>query len=143
VGKHGRLRLAGDFAQLEAALAPLNLHSSDYARELSILKAFRPLLFQSPLQISANPSVGPLVPTSVALHHLFARAPVELQSPFKVSGWSISRYSRYLDEHPSEKERLILITGCLDAYAQSVRDRGETHYAVIYPLMREILAKNL
>ena len=140
VGKHGRLKLAADFAQMEAALAPLNLHSSEYGKELQVLKAFRPLLFQSPVQISENATVGSVVPYSVVLHHLFSRAPMELQSPFKVMGWSISRYSRFLDEHPAERERLLVVQRSLESYAQLVRSRGETHYAVIYPLMKDMLS---
>ncbi|OQV17242.1 Conserved oligomeric Golgi complex subunit 5 [Hypsibius exemplaris] len=143
VGTRGRLKLAGDFAQLEAALAPLNLKSHEYGRELAVLKAFRPLLFQTPGEISENSTVGPVVPFSVALHHLFSRAPTDLQSPYGVSGWSVSRYSRYLDEHPRERDRLLGISGGLDGYAQAVRNRGETHYAVIYPVMKELLGRAL
>ena len=143
VGRQGRLKLAGDFAQLEAALAPLNLKTQEYGRELLTAKAFRPLLFQTPSDIVASPSVGGVVPYSVVLHHLFSRAPADLQSPYRVSGWSLSRYSRFLDDHPRERDRLMVISGGLDAYAQAVRERGETHYAVMYPLMKDLLSKAL
>ncbi|XP_055354434.1 conserved oligomeric Golgi complex subunit 5-like [Paramacrobiotus metropolitanus] len=143
VGKQGRLKLATDCAQLEAALAPLNLHHSEYGNALQILKAMRPLLFQTPAQIAHSPYLGTVIPYSTVLHHLFSRAPVELQSPFQASGWSVSRYCRYLDEHPREMERLMIIKASLDNYANTVRSRGETHYAVIYPLMREMLGKAL
>ncbi|GAV08624.1 hypothetical protein RvY_18289 [Ramazzottius varieornatus] len=139
VGKQGRLKLAADFAQMEAALAPLNLHSSEYGKELQVLKEFRPLLFQSPAQMVGNPSVGLVVPYSVVLCHLFSRAPMEVQSPHRVAGWSVSRYSRFLDEHPSEREKLLVIQNSLESYAQLVRNRGETHYAAIYPLMKDML----
>lgn len=139
VGKSGRLRLAADFAQMEAALAPLDIHSSEYGAPFQVLKAMRPLLFQTPEQISQSSVLGTIVPYSVVLHHLFSRAPTDLQSPYQSSGWSISRYSRYLDEHRSENERLTILKASLDNYAHSVRNRGETHYAVIYPLMREML----
>jgi len=96
-------------------------------------------LFQTPEDIVNNPSLGESLPFSVVLHYLFSRAPIELKYPHEVAGWSLSFYSQWLDEHESEEEKLALIRGTLEAYAQSVRSRGEKEFASIYPIMLRIL----
>lgn len=74
------------------------------------------------------------VPTSILLHFLISRGPIELKLPHQNSGWSAGRYIRWLHQHQDEKERLQLIKGALEAYVQYVRNRGEKEYSPIYIL---------
>ncbi|KAK2555597.1 Conserved oligomeric Golgi complex subunit 5 [Acropora cervicornis] len=124
---------------IEFAVGPLCHKVSDLGRSYKLLRSFRPMLFQTPEDIVNNPSLGESLPFSVVLHYLFSRAPIELKYPHEVAGWSLSFYSQWLDEHESEEEKLALIRGTLEAYAQSVRSRGEKEFASIYPIMLRIL----
>lgn len=139
IGEGGKLKLAADMAQIEFAVGPLCHKVSDLGRSYKLLRSFRPLLFQTPEDIVNNPSLGESLPFSVVLHYLFSRAPIELKYPHEVAGWSLSFYCQWLDEHESEEEKLALIRGTLEAYAQSVRSRGEKEFASIYPIMLRIL----
>lgn len=139
IGEGGKLKLAADMAQIEFALGPLCHKVSDLGKSYKLLRSFRPLLFQTPQDIVDNPSLGESLPRSVVLHYLFSRAPNELKYPHEVAGWSLSYYSQWLDEHVSEEEKLALIKGTLEAYAQSVRSRGEKEFAAMYPIMLQIL----
>ncbi|XP_064483402.1 conserved oligomeric Golgi complex subunit 5-like isoform X2 [Ornithodoros turicata] len=109
LGDGGKMRLAADFAQMEMALAPLCQHVGDLGRPYKLLRSFRPLLFQTPQHLAQSSLLGDAVPYSLVLHFLFAKAPAELRSPYETASWSRTRYSKWLDQHPSEKERLILI----------------------------------
>ncbi|CAL8242565.1 unnamed protein product [Merluccius merluccius] len=55
--------------------------------------------------------------------------------------WSIARYSQWLDDHPSERDRLTLIRAALEAYVQSVRSRQGKEFAPIYPIMLQLLQR--
>ncbi len=50
------------------------------------------------------------------------------------SGWSIAKYSKWLDEN-SEVEAWKLMKASLDAYAQKVNSRGDSAFHPIYPIM--------
>lgn len=139
LGEGGKLRLAADMAQVEFAVGPLCRRVSDLGKSYKLLRSFRPLLFQSAEYIASNPALGESLPYSLVLHHLFAQAPAYLKSPHEVAGWSLSYYSQWLDEHESERERLALINGALEAYVQSVRSRGEKEFATIYPILLKVL----
>ncbi|EEC04514.1 conserved hypothetical protein [Ixodes scapularis] len=65
----------------------------------------------------------------------------ELGRPYKAASWSRSRYSKWLDEHPSEKERLVLIRGAMESYVQMVHQRQGKEFAPVYPVMKELLQK--
>lgn len=104
-----RLRLAADYAQLEMALAPLCQKLGDLGKPYRALRAFKPFLFQDEATISASPAVGGLIPYSIVLQYLIScYGPPELKSPHENRGWSISRYTTWLDEH-TEREKLFLI----------------------------------
>ncbi|KAH6921698.1 hypothetical protein HPB50_004116 [Hyalomma asiaticum] len=137
----GKMRLAADFAHMEMALAPLGQPLADLGRPYKILRALRPLLFQSPQHVAQSPMLGDVVPHSLMLHFLFAKAPPELRSPYEAASWSRSRYSKWLDEHTSEKERLVLVRGAMESYVQTVRQRQGKEFAPVYPIMKEILEK--
>ncbi|XP_029350749.1 conserved oligomeric Golgi complex subunit 5 [Echeneis naucrates] len=141
LGEGGKMRLAADFAQMEMAVAPLCRRVSDLGKSYRMLRSFRPLLFQTSELIATSSAVGDLIPYSTLLHFLFTRAPSELKSPHQRSEWSIARYSQWLDEHPSERDRLTLIRGALEAYVQSVRARQGKEFASIYPIMLQLLQR--
>uniref|UniRef100_A0AAR2L942 Conserved oligomeric Golgi complex subunit 5 n=1 Tax=Pygocentrus nattereri TaxID=42514 RepID=A0AAR2L942_PYGNA len=141
LGEGGKMRLAADFAQMELAVAPLCRRVSDLGKAYRLLRSFRPLLFQTSEHIASSQTVGDLIPYSTILHFLFTRAPAELKSPHQRAEWSIARYSQWLDDHPSEKDRLTLIRGALEAYVQSVRARQGRNFAPVYPIMLQLLQK--
>lgn len=85
LGDGGKMRLAADFAQVEMAVSPLCKRVGDLGKSYRILRSFRPLLFQTVEHVVKSPSVGTVVPYSLVLHYLFARAEPELQSPHQVS----------------------------------------------------------
>ncbi|XP_023206150.1 conserved oligomeric Golgi complex subunit 5 isoform X2 [Xiphophorus maculatus] len=141
LGEGGKMRLAADFAQMEMAVAPLCRRVSDLGKPYRMLRSFRPLLFQTSELIASSPAVGDLIPYSTVLHFLFTRAPSELRSPHQRAEWSIARYSQWLDDHPSERDRLALIRGALEAYVQLVRTRQGKEFASIYPIMLQLLQR--
>uniref|UniRef100_A0A3P9IBN5 Conserved oligomeric Golgi complex subunit 5 n=1 Tax=Oryzias latipes TaxID=8090 RepID=A0A3P9IBN5_ORYLA len=141
LGEGGKMRLAADFAQMEMAVAPLCRRVSDLGKSYRMLRSFRPFLFQTSELIAASPAVGDLIPFSTLLHFLFSRAPPELKSPHQRAEWSIARYSQWLDDHPSERDRLSLIRGALEAYVQSVRTRQGKKFAPVYPIMLQVLQR--
>ncbi|KAL6117157.1 cog5 [Pungitius sinensis] len=141
LGEGGKMRLAADFAQMELAVAPLCRRVSDLGKPYRMLRSFRPLLFQNSELIASSPAVGDLIPYSTLLHFFFCRAPSELKSPHQRAEWSVARYSQWLDDHPSERDRLTLIRGALEAYVQSVRARQGKEFAPIYPIMLQLLQR--
>ncbi|XP_067324913.1 conserved oligomeric Golgi complex subunit 5 [Anolis sagrei] len=143
LGEGGKMRLAADFAQMELAVAPLCRRVSDLGKSYKLLRSFRPMLFQTSEHIASSPAVGDVIPFSTVIQFLFTRAPPELKSPFQRAEWTIARYSRWLDDHPSEKDRLILIRGALEAYVQSVKSREGKEFAPVYPIMIQLLQKAL
>ncbi|XP_065521994.1 conserved oligomeric Golgi complex subunit 5 isoform X3 [Lathamus discolor] len=126
---------------MELAVAPLCRRVSDLGKSYRQLRSFRPLLFQTSEHIASSPALGEVIPFSIILQFLFTRAPAELKSPFQRAEWSIARYSQWLDDHPSEKDRLALIRGALEAYVQSVRTREGKEFAPVYPIMVQLLQK--
>lgn len=142
VGEGGKLRLASDFAQMEQALSPLCRRVSDIGKPYRLLRAFRPLLFQSSEHVGRSPSLGEVIPYSLVLSFLFSRAPAELTSPHQNAEWSVCRYSQWLDNQ-SEKSRLLFIKGALEAYVQQVRCRQGREFVPIYPVMLELLQQGL
>ncbi|XP_034145911.1 conserved oligomeric Golgi complex subunit 5 isoform X2 [Esox lucius] len=109
LGEGGKMKLAADFAQMELAVGPLCRRVSELGKPYRLLRSFRPLLFQNSELIASSPAVGDLIPYSTLLNFLFSRAPSELKSPHQRAEWSIARYSQWLDDHPSERDRLTLI----------------------------------
>ncbi|XP_004598650.2 conserved oligomeric Golgi complex subunit 5 [Ochotona princeps] len=143
LGEGGKMRLAADFAQMELAVGPFCRRVSDLGRSYRMLRSFRPLLFQTNEHVANSPALGDVIPYSVIIQFLFTRAPVELRSPFQRAEWSHARFSQWLDDHPAEKDRLLLIRGALEAYVQSVRSREGKEFAPVYPIMVQLLQKAL
>ncbi|XP_036285618.1 conserved oligomeric Golgi complex subunit 5 [Pipistrellus kuhlii] len=141
LGEGGKMRLAADFAQMEMAVGPFCRRVSDLGKSYRMLRSFRPLLFQTSEHVASSPALGDTIPFSIIIQFLFTRAPPELKSPFQRAEWSHARFSQWLDDHPSEKDRLLLIRGALEAYVQSVRSREGKEFAPVYPIMVQLLQK--
>ncbi|XP_059471594.1 conserved oligomeric Golgi complex subunit 5 [Neocloeon triangulifer] len=138
LGSLGRLKLAADFTQMEMAIGFLSI-PSELGRPYRMLRSLKPLLFQTPEDISKCPMLGDILPHSLVLTLLFAFGPNEMQSPHVSAGWSVKFYSNWLDENKSERKRLELIDGALQGYAKAVSASGKTSYHFVYPIMVELL----
>uniref|UniRef100_A0A8C2ZZY6 Conserved oligomeric Golgi complex subunit 5 n=1 Tax=Cyclopterus lumpus TaxID=8103 RepID=A0A8C2ZZY6_CYCLU len=116
LGEGGKMRLAADFAQMELAVAPLCRRVSDLGKPYRMLRSFR---------------------LRTVYDYIYL---LNMCSPQRAE-WSIARYSQWLDDHPSERDRLTLIRGALEAYVQSVRARQGKEFAPIYPIMLQLLQR--
>nr|CAH0110057.1 unnamed protein product [Daphnia galeata] len=143
LGDGGKMKLAADFAQMELAISSFYDRPTELGRSYRVLRSFRPLLFQTVEHLAQSPAVGDVIPYSLVLHFLFARAPTELKSPHQGAGWSVVRYSKWLDEHATEKERLSVIQGALESYVQGVKQRQAKEFAKEYAIMVQLLQKAL
>lgn len=143
IGEGGKVILAADFAQMELAITPLCRRLSEFGAEYRMIRAFRPLLFMMNDAIMENANVGEVIPYSTVIHFLFSRAPSEFKSPHQVMEWSLSRYSRWMDEHKNEKERLNMLRGAVENYVSSVRSKQGTEFADIYPFIINLLQKGM
>ena len=111
-----------------------------FEKALMEVTAFKTLLFTKPECILEMTEIANgTLNYSIALHYLFGKAPSELKSPHESAGWSISRYSNWLEDHPEENERLQLIQGALESYAAGTKMRREKSYVAPYPTMVQIL----
>ena len=129
----GKLKLAADMAQLELAIAPLQ-SVKELGSSYKSLRALRPFIFKETSQINdATSEVLYLLPSTV-LHHLFSRAVLELQSPYQFKGWSIVKYSEWMDQN-SEEQIWNLIKVSLDNYVNQVNSRGDKEFSPIYPVI--------
>ena len=112
----------------------------DIEKSLKQVAAFKTLVFTKPEHVSDMEELATgSLKYSIVLHFLFSKAPSDLKSPNESAGWSISRYSAWLEEHIKEKERLQLIKGALESYAAGTRLRREKSYAAPYPVMVQVL----
>ncbi|EIE21637.1 hypothetical protein COCSUDRAFT_30131 [Coccomyxa subellipsoidea C-169] len=127
----GKLQLAKDIAELEAAVAENLLPLEAVGAPHRALRAFRALLF------AAAPAPGDslllaALPRSTVLHHLYSRAPPALQSPHSRSGFSPAQYSMWLDQHSME-EALKFIRTAVEACAPAARE--QPGFDDVYPVM--------
>ncbi|CAL8469379.1 g8920 [Coccomyxa elongata] len=130
----GKLQLAKDIAELEAAVAENLLPLEAVGAPHRALRAFRALLF-APTPALADSLLLPALPRSTVLHHLYSRAPPALQSPHSRSGFSPAQYSMWLDQHSME-EALKFIRTALEACAPAARD--QPGFDDVYPLMLKL-----
>ncbi len=70
---------------MELAIAAFYDRPTELGRSYRILRSFRPLLFQTMDHLAQSAALGDVIPYSLVLHFLFARAPTELKSPHQVS----------------------------------------------------------
>ena len=127
LGEAGKLKLTADMAELEFATAQLGGAAGIESGRMSglvgddwrSLRGFRQLLFMEKEGLT-NLTSGPAadVPALLVVHHVAvrSRAPGEvgpLKMPHEASGWTQAEYLRWLEEHPTEKDRLGLVEGLL------------------------------
>jgi hypothetical protein len=150
-----RARLLNDSHQVESIIQQLLTSKlTDLGVYYKQLKAFRTLLKTSaPFDASSTSEVvdeghygqvlDESLPYHVLLHYLFSYAPADFKSPHQSLDWPLAKYSDWLDKHSGEKERLMVIKTCLEAYVNLVRQKKEKKFASIYPLMFRLLEKGL
>lgn len=136
LSEDGKLRLARDVAELELVvgqnLYPVEQLGSPYRA----LRAFKPFIFLETVQLNTSPLLQEL-PPSVVLHHLYSRAPEELETPLKHMKLSPATYSLWLDAHGEEAAwKEIKLT--LEIFSAKVRVRGDKEFPPVYPIMLEL-----
>ncbi|KAL4435870.1 hypothetical protein ABPG77_000632 [Micractinium sp. CCAP 211/92] len=132
----GKLQLAKDLSELEAAVGQHLLPLEQLGAPARALRAFRRLLFLEAPKVEASPLLREL-PRPEVVHHLYSRAPPQLESPHARSGLTPAQYSLWLDGH-SQEEALKFIRTALDACAAKARDAPG--YEELAPLMRRLTA---
>ncbi|CAG9771942.1 unnamed protein product [Ceutorhynchus assimilis] len=135
----GRQRLQTDYRHLEEALKLICPQLSSLGRPYRLLKSMASLITQTPEEIIAGQAQGSSVPHSTILLMLFSYAGPDLASPHQNTGWSLPKISAWLDEHPTESERLDLVAGALQKYEGLVRTKNSTNYDPVYPIMSGFL----
>ncbi|KAL9999915.1 putative oligomeric Golgi complex subunit 5 protein [Helianthus debilis subsp. tardiflorus] len=133
LSESGKLRMARDMAELELAVGQNLFPVEQLGAPYRALRAFRPVIFLETSQLSGSPLLQDL-PPSVILHHLYSRAPDELQSPMQRNKLSPLQYSLWLDSQ-GEDQIWKGIKATLDDYAVQVKARGDKEFSPVYPLM--------
>ncbi|KAL8229611.1 hypothetical protein R6Q57_014511 [Mikania cordata] len=133
LSESGKLRMARDMAELELAVGQNLFPVEQLGAPYRALRAFRPIIFIETSQLSGSPLLQDL-PLSVILHHLYSRAPDELQSPMQRNKLSPLQYSLWLDSQ-GEDQIWKGIKATLDDYAVQVKARGDKEFSPVYPLM--------
>lgn len=132
----GKLQLAKDIGELEAAVTQQLLPAEQLGAPLRGLRSFRRLLFTDTDQLEGEgSSVLKDVPLTATLHHLFSRAPAELESPHIRNKLSPAQYSLWLDEH-TKKESVKFIKAA--AEAGSVKIAGQPEGVAIVALIKRL-----
>ncbi|XP_072761545.1 conserved oligomeric Golgi complex subunit 5 [Anoplolepis gracilipes] len=140
----GRVKLLVDFAQMEVAVTPLcrggqmSLLEQQQYRTLRALKTLLPLNPEEMVDRILEGQGESSVPPSLILLHLFSGAPPELASPHQSAGWSIGRLSQWMDNHPSERDRLTLCSGPLERYQLTVRQQNLPSFHPLFPQMMKL-----
>ncbi|XP_076925983.1 conserved oligomeric Golgi complex subunit 5-like [Bidens hawaiensis] len=133
LSESGKLRMAQDMAELELAVGQNLFPVEQLGAPYRALREFRPVIFLETAQLGGSPLLQDL-PLSVVLHHLYSRAPDELQSPMQRNKFSPLQYSLWLDSQGEDQIwKGIKVT--LDNYAVTVRARGDKEFSPVYPLM--------
>ncbi|XP_065163267.1 conserved oligomeric Golgi complex subunit 5 [Atheta coriaria] len=139
ISQGGRLRLQADYGYLEQSLKILCPYLTDLGRPYRLFKSMATLVTQTPQEIVDSQGSGSSVPHSTVLFLLFSFANSELASPHQNTGWTIKKLSSWLDEHPLESDRLDLITGALQRYETLIRQKNQTNFDPVYPIMSNFL----
>ncbi|PSC76466.1 conserved oligomeric Golgi complex subunit 5 [Micractinium conductrix] len=132
----GKLQLAKDLAEMEAAVGQQLLPLEQLGGPARALRAFRRLLFLETAEVEGSPVLREL-PRPEVLHHLYSRAPPQLESPHARSSLTPAQYSLWLDNH-SQAEALKFIRTALEACA--ARARGAPGADELLPLLRRLAA---
>lgn len=140
----GRAKLLVDFAQMEVAVAPLcrggqmSLLEQQQYRTLRALRTLLPLNPEEMVDKILEGQGESSMPPSLILLHLFSGAPPELASPHQSAGWSISRLSQWMDNHPNERDRLTLCSGPLERYQLTIRQQNLPSFHPLFPQMMKL-----
>jgi hypothetical protein len=137
----GKLQLAKDGAEVEAAVAAHLAPPAALGTPLRAGRALRRLLFASNAELAAAaPGAGALkgVPRLEALLHLFSRAPAALEAPHARARLSPAQFSLWLDDH-SEAEALRFISTALEAGAPKAL-KADPACGPLLALMRALAA---
>ncbi|KAL3638315.1 Conserved oligomeric Golgi complex subunit [Castilleja foliolosa] len=135
LSESGKLRMAKDMAELELAVSylfPVEQLGAPYRA----LRAFRPVIFLETSQLGSSPLLNDL-PPSVVLHHLYSRAPEDLQSPLQRNKLTPLQYSLWMDSQ-GEDQIWKGVKATLDDYAATIRARGDKEFSPVYPLMMKV-----
>ncbi|XP_068655143.1 conserved oligomeric Golgi complex subunit 5-like [Aristolochia californica] len=132
LSESGKLRMARDMAELELAVSQNLFPVEQLGAPYRALRALRPVIFLETSQLVGSPLLQDL-PLSVILHHLYSRAPEELQSPLQRNNLTPVKYSIWLDSQ-AEDQVWKGIKATLDDYASKVGASGE-EFSPVYSLM--------
>ncbi|XP_011082901.1 conserved oligomeric Golgi complex subunit 5 [Sesamum indicum] len=136
LSESGKLRMARDMAELELAVGQNLFPVEQLGAPYRALRAFRPVIFLDTSQLGSSPLLQDL-PPSVILHHLYSRAPDDLQSPLQRNKLTPLQYSLWMDSQGEDQIwKGIKVT--LDDYAAKVRARGDKEFSPVYPLMLKV-----
>ncbi|KAL0353953.1 UNVERIFIED_CONTAM: Conserved oligomeric Golgi complex subunit [Sesamum angustifolium] len=136
LSESGKLRMARDMAELELAVGQNLFPVEQLGAPYRALRAFRPVIFLDTSQLESSPLLQDL-PPSVILHHLYSRAPDDLQSPLQRNKLTPLQYSLWMDSQ-GEDQIWKGIKTTLDDYAAKVRARGDKEFSPVYPLMLKV-----
>ncbi|KRY34565.1 Conserved oligomeric Golgi complex subunit 5 [Trichinella spiralis] len=135
-----RLMLVADFAELEFALTPLCCNLSSLGLSYQRLQCFRPLLLKKPDEVvQLRSEWQDILPASSILHLLISMSHSDLPSPNDSMRWTVCRYVEWLETHPDEMDRLLFLSGSLEAYAKSTVAADKAEYVPTYPLIVDLL----
>ncbi|XP_024082120.1 conserved oligomeric Golgi complex subunit 5 isoform X2 [Cimex lectularius] len=136
VNENGRKKLIADFKCLEMALSPLCIQLSELGGIYSTLRSLRPLITSNPEEVAKCPVLGQVVPYSLAVTLLFSMGPQDLPLPHQSVGWSISKFSQWLDNHNNEKDRLEFLKGALWSYQKANKQAKTTQ---LYQIIKDLI----
>uniref|UniRef100_A0A7I4ARB6 Conserved oligomeric Golgi complex subunit 5 helical domain-containing protein n=1 Tax=Physcomitrium patens TaxID=3218 RepID=A0A7I4ARB6_PHYPA len=136
LSESGKLQLISDMAELELVVGQSLFPVEQLGAPYRAFRAFKPLVFLETSDFASSPSLHELPPT-IVLHHLYTRAPVDLESPMQRMKLSPQQYSLWLDAQ-GEEQAWKGIKTTLDEYAAKVQARGDKEFSPIYPLMLQL-----
>lgn len=136
LSESGKLRLTRDMAELELVVGQNLFQVEQLGAPYRALRALKPLFFQETTKLGSSPLLQDL-PRSVVLHHLFSRAPDELESPLQRTKLTPKQYSLWLDSQ-GEEQIWKGIKATLDDYAAKISARGDKEFSPVYPLMLQL-----
>lgn len=131
-----KLQLTKDMAELELVVGQNLFQVEQLGAPYRALRALKTLFFQETSKIESCPLLQDL-PRSVVLHHLYSRAPEELESPMQRTKLTPNQYSLWLDSQ-GEEQIWKGIKATLDDYGSKISARGDKEYSPVYPLMLQL-----
>jgi conserved oligomeric Golgi complex subunit 5 len=137
----GRERIKSDCLHLENALRPVISDLSALGKSFRLLRALASLITETPENlISQTKEKGGAIPAYCVLLLLFGHASsADLISPHIAAGWNNEKLISWLQGHTSDNERLELITGALQRYRTTIRQKKLAKYDPVYPLISSYL----